>query len=551
MAKGFLSAISCAPGAVGSPGIYLGSDSTTGLYRIGANNYGFTVSGTKILDIASTGSISFTPGAINGLSIGEAFTNYDGWNKQLNLAGTAHARLTIKTATVRMGVYAHDAWQTIGASALGGFVGTYTNHPVGIIINAVVKVAIDTAGNVGMGILVPRTTLHIAKASNTLTNIKATVASNAINISSPYTAGADYAPGLTWSTEDNSPTIVKAGIFAQMTSSGSQLRFGTSNNYATGITNNALVITPTGASYFQLYDATTNTAPIVLSLQKSSSGVAAAGSGAIVQFTLQDAGGSAINTNSFASIWADPAIGVRSADMVFYRGIANAQYEALRLRSDGYSVFATGTISPTHTVTAANTSGYGFWGSAPVTYGILMSTAADGTYGGRIAGESTSDYNMYFTMTNGTNRGFVFRNVQATPLFAINGNGVRSSVDVTIVGTLYATAKSFKIDHPTKPGKKLVHGSLEGPENGVYVRGKTKSNIIELPEYWTKLVDEDSITVQLTAVGRGQDLYVEKIEGNKVYIANGNLLSKKIDCFYFIQAERIDTPKLRVEQDGD
>jgi hypothetical protein len=42
-----------------------------------------------------------------------------------------------------------------------------------------------------------------------------------------------------------------------------------------------------------------------------------------------------------------------------------------------------------------------------------MSTATDATNGGRAPGETTSDYNMYFTMAGGTNRGFVFRNNNA------------------------------------------------------------------------------------------------------------------------------------------
>jgi len=44
-----------AAGTVGLPAIYLSTDTTTGLYRIGANNDGFAVSGAKVLDIASTG----------------------------------------------------------------------------------------------------------------------------------------------------------------------------------------------------------------------------------------------------------------------------------------------------------------------------------------------------------------------------------------------------------------------------------------------------------------------------------------------------------------
>jgi len=42
-------------GAVGAPSIYLSTDTTTGLYRIGANNVGFAVSGAKLLDMSSSG----------------------------------------------------------------------------------------------------------------------------------------------------------------------------------------------------------------------------------------------------------------------------------------------------------------------------------------------------------------------------------------------------------------------------------------------------------------------------------------------------------------
>lgn len=45
---------SFAAGTVGAPSIYLGADTTTGLYRIGANNDGFAVSGAKVLDISAT-----------------------------------------------------------------------------------------------------------------------------------------------------------------------------------------------------------------------------------------------------------------------------------------------------------------------------------------------------------------------------------------------------------------------------------------------------------------------------------------------------------------
>ncbi|WP_428232480.1 tail fiber domain-containing protein [Flavobacterium sp.] len=78
----------------------------------------------------------------------------------------------------------------------------------------------------------------------------------------------------------------------------------------------------------------------------------------------------------------------------------------------------------------AHGNGYGFWGGHSSTYGILMSDSGNGNYGGRIAGETTSDYNMYFSMAQGVNRGFIFRNSINTPLLAIHENGVRASNDI-------------------------------------------------------------------------------------------------------------------------
>jgi hypothetical protein len=116
---------------------------------------------------------------------------------------------------------------------------------------------------------------------------------------------------------------------------------------------------------------------------------------------------------------------------------------------------------------------------------------------------------------------------------------------VTVAGAFLAATKSFVIPHPTKEGKTLEHGSLEGPEHGVYIRGKLEGDVIELPDYWIGLVDEDTLTVQLTPSGRFQRLYVDNISNSTVTIANED--DGPIDCFYFIQAERKDVDKLVVE----
>ena len=132
-----------------------------------------------------------------------------------------------------------------------------------------------------------------------------------------------------------------------------------------------------------------------------------------------------------------------------------------------------------------------------------------------------------------------------------DGNKVTAVTQVTAAGITLTSRKPFDIAHPNKKGYRLRHVCLEGPESGVYYRGRlTGANVIELPEYWRGLVDPETITVTLTQIGSSQDLIIEKIEwGTKVKIKSGN--GTGIDCFYLVHAERADGEKLIVEYQGE
>ena len=139
-------------------------------------------------------------------------------------------------------------------------------------------------------------------------------------------------------------------------------------------------------------------------------------------------------------------------------------------------------------------------------------------------------------------------------MFAANGNMLTSAnsnpmMNNTNIGTLTAAVKSFVIDHPTKADKKLQYGVLEGPEHSVYVRGKLKNtNYIPLPDYWHALVHEDSITVNITAIGRNQEIWVNKVTDRGIYLGyEGNA----IEYFYTVFAERKDIDKLVTEFDKE
>ncbi len=111
--------------------------------------------------------------------------------------------------------------------------------------------------------------------------------------------------------------------------------------------------------------------------------------------------------------------------------------------------------------------------------------------------------------------------------------------------------KSFDIKHPSKDNMRLRYGCLEGPELGVYVRGKLEGgkNLIDLPDYWTDLVDSDTITVQLTSEKVYQELTYELLDwGTKVKVKNER--GGGINCSYLIHGMRKDLEPLITEYEG-
>lgn len=162
---------------------------------------------------------------------------------------------------------------------------------------------------------------------------------------------------------------------------------------------------------------------------------------------------------------------------------------------------------------------------APFTSGSVVNVAID-----------IVDATRYITFANGTS------GTQATSNVSTGLKFNPSSNTLTVDGSLFAVTKSFVIDHPTKPDMKLRYGSLEGPENGIYVRGKLDGqSVIELPDYWWNLIDPNSITVNLTPCGRAQELWVQSVSAYKIN------LNQPAECFFTVFAERKDVEKLVVE----
>ena len=110
--------------------------------------------------------------------------------------------------------------------------------------------------------------------------------------------------------------------------------------------------------------------------------------------------------------------------------------------------------------------------------------------------------------------------------------------------------KPFDIKHPSKDGWRLRYACIEGPEVGVYHRGRVKGQkMIKLPDYWKDLVDVESISVQLQPIGAHQDIIVKRWDEEFIYLqAQGGM---PVNCFYHVYAARKDVNPLYVEYQGE
>jgi len=124
----------------------------------------------------------------------------------------------------------------------------------------------------------------------------------------------------------------------------------------------------------------------------------------------------------------------------------------------------------------------------------------------------------------------------------LDGNGTANVVNFDQIS---ANVKNFDIEHPSKEGYRLRYSVLEGPETGVYIRGKVEGDgVITLPDYWKDLVYPNSLSVQLTPIGKACTHYVLSASPEQVVVA---CECGEVNAYYVVFAERKVDPKLIVE----
>jgi len=205
-------------------------------------------------------------------------------------------------------------------------------------------------------------------------------------------------------------------------------------------------------------------------------------------------------------------------------------------------------------------AGYGTQGANAIAIGYLAGTtgqktgaiaigwqaglATQGTNAiaiGNLAGQTNQHANSI--IINATGTVLTSSNANALVISPINSiSGLSENpltYNLTTKEIRYNTAKTFVIDHPINKNKYLVHACLEGPESGVYYRGKgeivnNENVIIHLPDYVEALATD--FTVQITPIYSGkkiEQLYTTEVENNS-FTVNG----QNCKFFWFVQGKR-------------
>jgi hypothetical protein len=503
---------------------------------------GITIGNTRLtsgtfIATDSTASTGFSTGALvvtGGVGVGGSL-----WTDAADLSSVSGVRFL-------NGVVTTGVWSGTAVSlANGGTNANLTAVNGGVVYSTASAFAISAAGTAGSllvsgGAGAPTWGTVALGSANSVSGILG-IANGGTNSSATATAGGvGYGTGTAhaYTTAGTSGSVlVSAGAAAPTWSA-----IGLSNaNAVTGVLgianggNNATTYTTNSITY---YDGTKMVGGSSL-LYASGAGVTAteniraAGfniAGNSVVTSLTPSGGSAIYggvTIAVANNGAGPGLSVSGAS------------QTITITGPGTGLTGTGTANNVAKFTATGTLGNSNITDNGTTIALGKATTIT---------DSALTNGTYLTITtaagddNSTSDFFIRGlNSSSTSKFSVDANG-----------NLRATTKSFDIEHPTKPGMRLVYGVLEGPEHGVYHRGTVEGKgklTVELPEYWSKLVGED-YSIQLTTWGNYNVHIVEKSETSFIIQLTGDPISrmlKTIKVDYIVHGSRLDAP-LVIEQ---
>lgn len=231
---GAFTTLSAGAGAVGTPSLYFSTDTTTGFYRIGANDVGFAVSAAKVLDISSTGL------AVTGAVTGTTTATFGNVKTGAGLSGLPEWSYSSNFGTLSYSILS-DGNNT--------FVNATTGNVVGLRVNNSTIASVSSAGVAITGTLSATGTItpaQVAGIVGTTTNNNAQAGSVGEYVESVIANASQIA--LTSGVEANVTSISLTagdwdvwGICYYQAAAGtltSEYRCSVSTTSATGVSSN-------------------------------------------------------------------------------------------------------------------------------------------------------------------------------------------------------------------------------------------------------------------------------------------------------------------------
>jgi len=268
--------------------------------------------------------------------------------------------------------------------------------------------------------------------------------------------------------------------------------------------------------------------------------------GSFAGFTGQKTLSVAIGNNAGYNTQGTNSVAIGNNSGVFNQGTNsvaignNAGYNTQGTNSVAMGSFAGYTGQKTLSVAIGYNAGYNTQGTNSIAMGNGAGYSGQGDYSVAIGNNSGVFNQGTYSIAIGTNAGYsrqpsnsIILNASSNqlnpgstgffvkPINPSTNNTNCLVYDSTSGQIAYnSTGKTFVIDHPVNPEKYLVHACLEGPEAGVYYRGKGEikngslSETIELPNYVSSFATD--LTVQITPIYNGKIniLNASEVENN-------------------------------------
>ena len=210
---------------------------------------------------------------------------------------------------------------------------------------------------------------------------------------------------------------------------------------------------------------------------------------------------------------------------------ASGQYQTIVAHSNATLVFNSSNYGETWT---QNTNASNFWWNS-------ISISASGQYQIASLGEVDGNNNTILQLSMDYGNTWSITTTGSSQIFTFSRTAISSSGQyisacyntpynngVIITREILMPAKTFIIDHPIDYSKYLIHACLEGPEAGVYYRGRgeinnNKSTEIILPAYVEGIAHNFTIEITHIYDGTNKSYSVSELLYNKfnVYGKNG------------------------------